>query len=322
MADVQCPDPGVPTSCSASLSPTAASSGSRTAPTTSPAGTGSPGEAIDGRLRIAYLRSTPTEPPDLFWLDGRSQPRRLTEFNRDVLADIELRPALERHVTVDGRDIQGWFIPGGDGTTARPLVLEIHGGPHTLYGWSPVWEFQVLAGAGIGVFYSNPRGSEGYGEAFNDANHRDWGPGPTRDVLAGVESLVADGLADPDRLGVTGGSYGGYLTNWIVAHDHRFRAAMTCRCVADMGMLFLTGDIGGGEWAKLEFDVDALGRPGLLPRDLAGDLRGPDHDAAAHPALRARHPHDRSARPRRSSRSCARSRRPSASCACPTRPTS
>jgi len=216
---------------------------------------GVPGEEIDGRLRLAYLRSTPTEAPDLHWLDGRSHPKRLTEFNRDVLADIELREAQERHVTVDGRDIQGWFIPGGDRDVARPLVLQIHGGPHTLYGWSPIWEFQVLAGAGIGVFYSNPRGSEGYGEAFNDANHRDWGPGPTRDVLAGVDSLVKDGLADPARLGVTGGSYGGYLTNWIVAHDHRFRAAMTCRCVADMGMLFLTGDISGGEWAKLEFDV-------------------------------------------------------------------
>ena len=216
---------------------------------------GIPGEGIEGRLRIAYLRSTPTEAPDLFWMDGRSHPRRLTEFNKDVLADIELRPAQERHVTVDGWDVQGWFIPGGSDTAARPLVLEIHGGPHTLYGWSPMWEFQVLAGAGIGVFYSNPRGSEGYGEAFNDANHRDWGPGPTRDVLAGVESLVKDGLADPDRLGVTGGSYGGYLTNWIVAHDHRFRAAMTCRCVTDMGMLFLTGDISGGEWATLEFDV-------------------------------------------------------------------
>ena len=214
---------------------------------------GVPGEGIDGRLRIAYLRSTPVEPPDLFFLDGRSHPRRITSLNAAVLEDIELRPAIERHVTVDGRDIQGWLIPGGDGK--RPLVLEIHGGPHTLYGWSPVWEFQVLAGAGIGVFYSNPRGSEGYGEAFNEANHRDWGPGPTRDVLAGVDALVKDGLADPDRLGVTGGSYGGYLTNWIVAHDHRFRAAMTCRCVADMGMLFLTGDISGAEWAKLEFDV-------------------------------------------------------------------
>ena len=86
-------------------------------------------------------------------------------------------------------------------TAPRPLVVEIHGGPHTLYGWSLVWEFQVLAAAGIGVFYCNPRGSEGYGQAFNDANHRDWGDGPMRDVIAGVDALVADGLADPDRLG-------------------------------------------------------------------------------------------------------------------------
>jgi dipeptidyl aminopeptidase/acylaminoacyl peptidase len=134
-------------------------------------------------------------------------------------------------------------------------VTEIHGGPHTLYGWSPVWEFQILAANGMGVFYCNPRGSEGYGEAFNDANHRDWGDGPMRDVLAGVDALVADGLADPARLGVTGGSYGGYLTNWIVGHDDRFAAAMTCRCVSDMSTLFLTGDISGGDWARLEFDV-------------------------------------------------------------------
>lgn len=76
-----------------------------------------------------------------------------------------------------------------------------------------------------------------------------------RDVLAGVDSLVADGLADPDHLGVTGGSYGGYLTNWIIAHDQRFRAAMTCRSVSDMAMLFMTGDIAGGEWARQEFET-------------------------------------------------------------------
>ena len=76
-----------------------------------------------------------------------------------------------------------------------------------------------------------------------------------RDVLAGVDALVADGLADPDRLGVTGGSYGGYLTSWIVGHDQRFRAAMTCRSVNDMGVLFTTGDIAGGDWARLEFET-------------------------------------------------------------------
>ncbi len=208
-------------------------------------------------VRFVYLRSTPTEPPDvwLFEVGGSSpfKPRRLTTFNGEILAELELRQPIERRVTVDGHDVQGWLIPAGTGP--QPVVVQIHGGPHTLYGWSPSWEFQVLAGAGMSVFYSNPRGSEGYGEAFNDANHRDWGPGPTRDVLAGVDALVADGLADPDRLGVTGGSYGGYLTSWIVGHDHRFRAAMTCRSVNDMGVLFLTGDISGGDWARLEFET-------------------------------------------------------------------
>ncbi len=253
--------------------------------------------------RLAYLRSSPTEPPDVWLLDTIDRParrtspvpNRLTHLNADVLDELTLRAPIERHATVDGRDIQGWFVPAGDGR--RPLVVEIHGGPHTLYGWSPVWEFQVLAAAGIGVFYCNPRGSEGYGQAFNDANHRDWGPGPTRDVLAGVDALVADGLADPERLGVTGGSYGGYLTNWIVSHDARFRAAVTCRSVSDMTMLFTTGDIAGGDWAKLEFEATPVERPGLLPRDLADRVCGPDPDAAAHPAFGARPAHhDRSGR--------------------------
>ena len=233
--------------------------------------------------RIAFLRSSPTEPSDLWLLDvGQdpgtdATPRRLTSFNAEVLADIELREPVERHATVDGRDIQGWFLPGGDGP--RPLVLEIHGGPHTLYGWAPVWEFQILAAAGIGVFACNPRGSEGYGQAFNDANHRDWGPGPMRDVLAGVDALVADGLADPERLGVTGGSYGGYLTNWILGHDRRFRTAMTCRSVSDMGVLFTTGDISGGEWARLEFDATPWDDPGyfreISPLAYADRIRTP-----------------------------------------------
>ncbi len=199
---------------------------------------------------------------------------------------------------------------------------EIHGGPHTLYGWSLVWEFQVLAAAGIGVFYCNPRGSEGYGEAFNDANHRDWGPGPTRDVLAGVDALVADGLADPDRLGVTGGSYGGYLTNWIVGHDQRFRAAMTCRSVNDMGVLFLTGDISGGDWARLEFEATPWDDPEYF-REISPLTYADRHPhAAAHPALASATCARRSARPRRCSRSCARCAGRSACCACPRRPTS
>ena len=214
-----------------------------------------------GRVRTAWLRSSPTELPDLWVRDGvEGAARRVSAFNAEVLDEIELREPVERHVTVDGRDIQGWYLAparaAGEGRRKAgpaPVVTQIHGGPHTLYGWSPFLEFQILAANGIGVSYSNPRGSEGYGRDFNEANIRDWGPGPMRDVIAGVDALVADGLADPQRLGLTGGSYGGYLTNWILGHDERFAAAITCRSVNDMGLLFLTGDISGSFWANLEF---------------------------------------------------------------------
>jgi dipeptidyl aminopeptidase/acylaminoacyl peptidase len=225
-----------------------------------------------------YLRSSPTETPDLWLLERpRATPRKISSFNGDLLGEVELREPVERRVTVDGAEIQGWLIPSGKGR--RPLVVEIHGGPHTLYGWSPLLEFQLLAANGMSVFYCNPRGSEGYGQAFNAANYRDWGPGPARDVLAGVDALVDDGLADPERLGVTGGSYGGYLTNWIVGHDDRFRAAMTCRSVSDMGMLMLTGDISNLEWAALEFGGTPLEDPELFreisPLTYAADIRAP-----------------------------------------------
>jgi dipeptidyl aminopeptidase/acylaminoacyl peptidase len=191
-----------------------------------------------------YLRSSPTELPDLWLLERPgATPRRISSFNADLLGELDLREPVERRVTVDDAEIQGWLIPAGTGR--RPLVVEIHGGPHTLYGWSPLLEFQLLAANGMSVFYCNPRGSQGYGEAFNGANYRDWGPGPARDVLAGVDALVDDGLADPDRLGVTGGSYGGYLTSWIVGHTDRFKAAVTCRSVNDMTSQMLSGDIGG-----------------------------------------------------------------------------
>ncbi|HEX5015770.1 MAG TPA: S9 family peptidase [Candidatus Limnocylindrales bacterium] len=238
-----------------------------------------------GRPRTAFIRSAATEFADVFVRDGaRGELRRATAFNAEAMADVELIEPQERHATVDGRDIQGWFIPARrpDGASKKqpmPLVTEIHGGPHTLYGWSPFLEFQILAANGIGVYYSNPRGSEGYGLAFNEANLRDWGPGPMRDVLAGVDALVADGLADPERLGLTGGSYGGYLTNWIIAHDQRFAAAMTCRCVSDMNMLFMTGDISGDDWAKQEFGRSPVDDPAyfdaISPLTYADGIRTP-----------------------------------------------
>ena len=207
--------------------------------------------AVDGEDRIVAVRSAGDAFPDIHVVEPDGELRRITRTNAAIEDEVAWIAPVERRWQSDGREIQGWLIPAGEGP--QPLVLEIHGGPHTLYGWSPMWEWQVLAGAGISVLAANPRGSEGYGEAFNRANLGDWGDGPMADVLAGVDAAVADGLADPERLGVTGGSYGGYLTNWIVGSTDRFAAAVTCRSVADMNVLFTTGDISGGEWAALEF---------------------------------------------------------------------
>jgi acylaminoacyl-peptidase len=231
---------------------------------------------------VAAVRSSATALPEVVAIgvpvrSHADAPRPLTHLNDDLAAELSLIEPVERRWQSDGFEIQGWLYPGGEGK--RPLVLEIHGGPHTLYGWAPMLEFQVLAGAGISVLASNPRGSEGYGEAFNRANIGDWGDGPMADVMAGVDQAIDDGLADPGRLGVTGGSYGGYLTNWIVGHTDRFRAALTARSVVDMRTLFLTGDISGGEWALAEFgrypweDPDSFDE--ISPLSYAANIRTP-----------------------------------------------
>jgi len=233
-----------------------------------------------GGARVAAIRSTATALSDVHVLDLRADGRPaaaagsataatalrpITSFNDAVLAELDVRAPEERWETVDGREVQGWLIrcAAAEQGESAPLVLEIHGGPHTLYGWAPYWEFQVLAAAGISVLYTNPRGSEGYGEDFNSANLPDWGDGPMRDVMAHVDALVAAGVADPGRLGVTGGSYGGYLTNWIVGHTDRFAAAMTCRSVSDLTSLMLTGDLAGGIFGILEFGAQPWEKPDL-----------------------------------------------------------
>jgi len=250
--------PAVPSPSPARASASAPSPASASAP--SPTSASAPSPA-----------STPAPPP------GPLALQRVSTLNDQLASEVSWVEPVERRWRSDGREIQGWLLPAGDGV--RPLVLEIHGGPHTLYGWSPMWEWQVLAAAGVSVLAANPRGSEGYGEAFNRANLGDWGEGPMADVMAGIDAAVADGLADPDRLGVTGGSYGGYLTNWIIARTRRFRAAITCRSVSDMYALFLTGDISGGEWAEIEFGRLPWNDPGyfhsISPLALAREIRTP-----------------------------------------------
>ena len=153
-----------------------------------------------------------------------------------------------------GHKIQAWLLkpPNANPKKKHPMILEIHGGPRVQWGACYFHEFQMFANAGFYVVFSNPRGALGYGEAFNQAIVKDWG-GPAFDDLMLVvdEALRRHPEVDPDRLGVTGGSYGGYMTNWVVGHTDRFKAALTQRCVTTISTLLLAGDDLGG--ASLEF---------------------------------------------------------------------
>jgi dipeptidyl aminopeptidase/acylaminoacyl peptidase len=232
----------------------------------------------DGTLRVAAARTTGTRPPDVVSYDipagpvrkgAVAEPRPLTDLMAEAWADVETVEPQTRWHEVDGRRIQGWFLPAAGAPAGRPapLVVEIHGGPQTLYGWSLIWEWQCLVAKGISVYACNPRGSQGYGQDFCAANFADWGTGPMADVMGGVDALVSESLADPARLGVTGGSYGGYLTSWIVGHTDRFAAAVTCRSVNDMTSQMMTGDIAGPQFGNIEYGANPWHDPALYLRE-------------------------------------------------------
>ena len=219
-----------------------------------------------GGARVAALCSTPTAPFDVVVGDvpaGRLSGdaavalTRVSDLMGDAWGSISLVRPVERWHEVDGRRIQGWFYaaPASTKRNPAPVVIQIHGGPATLYGSALMWEWQVLLASGISVYACNPRGSQGYGQAFLTANVADWGEGPMADVMGGLDALIADGLVDGDRAGVTGGSYGGYLTSWIVGHTDRFKAAVTCRSVNDLTSQMLSGDIGGPTFGLLTYGV-------------------------------------------------------------------
>jgi dipeptidyl aminopeptidase/acylaminoacyl peptidase len=203
--------------------------------------------AADGR--VVFAASAPEDPAALYLLEASGAIRPLYQPNAGFLAEHEVRPAEEMRYASDGFDIQGWIItpPGFDPARRYPLALEIHGGPSVMWtaGARSMWhEWQTLAHRGYVVFFCNPRGADGYGEAFQKANHRNWGPGPMADILRGVDAVAARGYIDTARMAVTGGSYGGYMTAWIVGHDHRFAAAVAQRGVYNLISMRGTTDIG------------------------------------------------------------------------------
>jgi len=131
-----------------------------------------------------------------------------------------------------------------------PAVVQVHGGPRAQYGNTFFHEFQLLAANGYVVFYANPRGSQGFGEAFADAITKDWGETDFKDVMAGVDYLETKDYVDSKRIGVMGGSYGGYMTNWLVGHTDRFKAAVTQRSVTNLISFFGSSDIGYDDWRE------------------------------------------------------------------------
>ena len=200
--------------------------------------------------RLALVVSTPTEVGDVFVLDASgagtaASPRRLTRVNEALFAGIELATPEEMvYPSFDKRSIQAWILkpPHFDPTHRYPLILDIHGGPHAAYGATFVHEFQWMAAKGYVVLYPNPRGSTSYGQDFANVIQYHYPGDDAKDLMAGVDELVRRGLVDEAHLGVTGGSGGGVLTNWLVTHTTRFAAAVSQRSIADWAGFWYTAD--------------------------------------------------------------------------------
>ena len=217
--------------------------------------------AGDG-TRIVFVASDATTPPELFVTelgdDGTWRERQLTNLNAHWCRRTKRVEPIRHVITRDGHDVVYWvMLPASDEGETPPMVpalVNIHGGPHAQYGDRFFDEFLVYAGAGYAVVYANPRGSMGSTEAFSRAVTGDWGGGDAADILAVVDDALSRyPLIDPSRLGIMGGSYGGYLTSSIVTQTDRFVSACSERALnsfasfagtSDIGFWFSTGELG------------------------------------------------------------------------------
>ena len=195
----------------------------------------------------AYTAGGPYRPADVAVGRGRLEPVRLTGLNEDLFAQKRLGRVEEMtwRSSQDDYDIHGWLVlpPGFDPDEQYPLILEIHGGPHTAYGPHFSAEAQLFAAAGYVVLYANPRGSTSYGEAFALEIHHDYPGKDYDDLMSGVDAVIDRGFIDSDALYVTGGSGGGVLTAWIVGSTDRFRAAVVAKPVINWTSFTLMSDI-------------------------------------------------------------------------------
>ena len=198
--------------------------------------------------KIIYTVSSPIRVNDLFVLDranANSQPVQLTKINDELFSKLNLtEPEEIRYKTFDGKTIQAWVQkpPDFNPTKKYPLILNIHGGPHGAYGYIFEHEFQWMAAKGYVVLYPNPRGSTTYGQDFGNIIQYHYPGDDYKDLMAGVDEIVRRGYVDEKKLGVTGGSGGGLLTNWVVGQTTRFAAAVSQRDIASWIDWWYTAD--------------------------------------------------------------------------------
>lgn len=205
---------------------------------------------------LLYLLGSPNTIPQVYKslaIDNFSSSRQLTHFNEAWLKQIDLElPEEVWFKGSDGNDLQGWILkpPGFDASQKYPSIMEIHGGPLAQYGNLWMHEFYYLASKGYVVYYCNPRGGQGYGEAHSSAIHDGkWGTKDYEDLMCWADTIEKLPYIDPNRMGVTGGSYGGYMTTWIIGHTQRFNAAVTQRCVSNLISMWGSSDF---NWAFQE----------------------------------------------------------------------
>ena len=207
---------------------------------------------------------TGIENPSEIYLKSSEAEKRFTSLNVEWLATKEIvKPIKHTFTNTKGQKVDYWVMKPTTYEAGKkyPLVLEIHGGPSAMWGTgeASMWhEFQYYAAKGMGVVYANPRGSGGYGTDYLAANFKDWGTGPTSDVMKAMDLAIAEGWADTTQLAVTGGSYAGYLVAWIVGHTNRFKVACAQRGVYELSTFMGEGNawrlvpnyFGGYPWEK------------------------------------------------------------------------
>ena len=194
-----------------------------------------------GESRFAAAGGTSTEPNEVWLISGPDSAVKATDLNKGWSSVELVKPEIFRYKSFDGTEIEAALLtpPGYDGHSKLPTIALIHGGPTGAWSDSVQTWGQMLVARGYAVFYPNVRGSTGYGEKFVEMNRADWGGGDFKDVMAGVDALIARGVADPDKLGIGGWSYGGYMAEWAITQTTRFKAS-----VSGAGMFDLIAEFG------------------------------------------------------------------------------